>query len=129
MSTQTIVSLDFPQAEKIGGARPPLQRMHVIWALVRSGTFPNATQLARYLETSTKSIHRDIEFMRDRLLFDIRYDGSRWGYTTTLGPRRCPFCDYKLAARLKDESGEALSVYGEDQYKRRVPELLDEDHR
>jgi predicted DNA-binding transcriptional regulator YafY len=67
--------------------------MQMIWALVRSGIFPNATQMARYMEISTKSIHRDLEFMREQLGFDIRYDAGRFGYYTPEGPVRCPFCE------------------------------------
>ena len=48
-------------------SRPPLERMLRIHQAIQSGKFPNATTLARELEVSTKSIHRDIEFMRDRL--------------------------------------------------------------
>jgi predicted DNA-binding transcriptional regulator YafY len=47
---------------------------------IQSGKFPNATTLACELEVSTKSIQRDIEFMRDRLELPIQYDGSRFGY-------------------------------------------------
>ena len=47
---------------------------------LQSGKRPNASILARELEVSTKSIHRDIEFMRDRLDLPIEYDGSRFGY-------------------------------------------------
>src|SRR4029079_4939035 len=50
---------------------------------IQSGKFPNASKLARELEVSTKSIHRDIEFMRDRLELPIEYDGSRFGYRYT----------------------------------------------
>lgn len=50
---------------------------------IQSGKFPNASTLARELEVSTKSIHRDIEFMRDRLELPIEYDGSRFGYHYT----------------------------------------------
>jgi len=50
---------------------------------VQSGKFPNASTLARDLEVSTKSIQRDIEFMRDRLELPIEYDGSRFGYHYT----------------------------------------------
>jgi proteasome accessory factor B len=50
---------------------------------VQSGKFPNASTLARELEVSTKSIHRDIEFMRDRLELPIEYDGARFGYRYT----------------------------------------------
>ena len=31
-----------------------------------AGNFPNASSLARAIEVATKTIHRDIEFMRDR---------------------------------------------------------------
>ena len=47
---------------------------------IRSGKFPNASTLARELEVSAKSIHRDIEFMRDRLELPVAYDGRRFGY-------------------------------------------------
>jgi predicted DNA-binding transcriptional regulator YafY len=50
---------------------------------IQAGKYPNATRLARELEVSTKSIHRDIEFMRDRLELPIEYDGSRFGYVYT----------------------------------------------
>ncbi|HEY1719036.1 MAG TPA: WYL domain-containing transcriptional regulator [Verrucomicrobiae bacterium] len=45
-----------------------------------SGKFPNASTLARELEVSTKSIHRDIEFMRDRLNLPIEFNKTRNGY-------------------------------------------------
>ncbi len=50
---------------------------------IQSGKFPNASTLARELEVSTKSIHRDIEFMRDRLELPIEYDAARVGYRYT----------------------------------------------
>ncbi len=48
-----------------------------------SDKFPNASTLARELEVSTKSIQRDIEFMRDRLNLPIEFDASRNGYGYT----------------------------------------------
>jgi len=51
---------------------------------VQSGKFPNASTLARDLEVSTKSIQRDIEFMRNRLELPIEYDGSHFGYCYTV---------------------------------------------
>lgn len=50
---------------------------------VEAGKFPNASTLARNLEVSTKSIQRDIEFMRDRMGLPIEYNGSRFGYYYT----------------------------------------------
>ena len=45
--------------------------------------FPNATKLATELEVSSKSIHRDLEFMRDRLDLPIEYDPKKYGYHYT----------------------------------------------
>jgi len=54
---------------------------------LQSQSFPNATRLARELEVSSKSVHRDLEFMRDRLQLPIEYDGARrgYGYTEEVG--------------------------------------------
>jgi proteasome accessory factor B len=50
---------------------------------IHAGRYPNATKLAREMEVSTKSIHRDLEFMRDRLGLPLEYDGRRYGYFYT----------------------------------------------
>src|SRR5437667_4450090 len=64
-------------------SRPPLERMLRIHQAIQSGKYPNATTLARELEVSTKSIQRDVEFMRDRLDLPLEYDGQRFGYFYT----------------------------------------------
>jgi len=61
-------------------ARPPLERMLRIHQALQAGGFPNASKLAREIEVSTKTIHRDLEFMRDRLNLPLEYDSSRNGY-------------------------------------------------
>jgi proteasome accessory factor B len=48
-----------------------------------SGKYPNATTLSREVEVASKTIHRDIEFMRDRLGLPIEYDASRAGFYYT----------------------------------------------
>lgn len=50
---------------------------------IQSGKYPNASTFAREMEVSTKSIHRDLEFMRDRLDLPLEYDGRRYGYFYT----------------------------------------------
>ncbi len=55
-------------------SRPPLERMLRIHQALQSGKFPNATTLAREVEVTTKTIHRDIEFMRDRLNLPVEFD-------------------------------------------------------
>jgi len=50
---------------------------------IAAGKYPNATTLANEIEVVTKTIHRDIEFMRDRLGLPIEYDGRKYGYHYT----------------------------------------------
>ena len=64
-------------------SRPPLERMLRIHQAIHSGKYPNATTLAGELEVSTKSIYRDIEFMRDRLELPVEFDGARNGFRYT----------------------------------------------
>jgi predicted DNA-binding transcriptional regulator YafY len=47
---------------------------------LQAGKYPNASTLARELEVSTKSIYRDLDFMRDRLGLPLEYDSGRVGY-------------------------------------------------
>src|ERR1039457_5238578 len=61
-------------------SRPPLERMLRIHQALQAGGFPNASKLAREVEVSTKTIHRDIEFMRDRLNLPIEFAVSNNGY-------------------------------------------------
>src|SRR5437762_1843215 len=64
-------------------SRPPLQRMLRIHAAIQSGKYPNASVLAKELDVSTKSVHRDLDFMRDRLILPLEWDGSQRGYHYT----------------------------------------------
>jgi predicted DNA-binding transcriptional regulator YafY len=64
-------------------SRPPLERMLRIHQALQAGGFPNASKLAREIEVSTKTIHRDIEFMRDRLNLPVAFDPVRNGYLYT----------------------------------------------
>lgn len=97
-----------PQIRK---SAPPIRRMQIIWACLQSGRLFNATEMARQLEVSTKAIHRDIDFMRYQLGFDIQYDGSIFAYRLS-GECRCPFCNfpddemgqYHFPRRLSDAS-------------------------
>ncbi|HVU27201.1 MAG TPA: WYL domain-containing protein [Verrucomicrobiae bacterium] len=61
-------------------SRPPLERMLRIHQAIQSGKFPNASTLACEIEVVTKTIHRDIEFMRDRLNLPIEFSPARNGY-------------------------------------------------
>jgi len=50
---------------------------------ILAGRFPNATRLAAEIEVASKTIHRDIEFMRDRLNLPIEFNHGRNGYGYT----------------------------------------------
>jgi proteasome accessory factor B len=63
--------------------RPPLERMLRIHQIIQSGGCPTALILAAELEVSAKSIHRDLEFMRDRLQLPLEFDRARHGYHYT----------------------------------------------
>ena len=63
--------------------RPPLDRMHRIFHAIKAGDCPNRTGLAGDIEVTTKTIQRDIDFMRDRLNIPIAYNGERKGYEFT----------------------------------------------
>ncbi len=71
------------QPAMLRATRPPIERMLEIHQAIQSGSHPNATTLARELEVSTKSIHRDLEFMRDRLELPLAYDPAQGGFRYT----------------------------------------------
>jgi proteasome accessory factor B len=54
--------------------------MMVLHAQLSSGLYPNCRRMGALLEVSSKTIQRDLEFMRDRLALPIEYDGTRTGY-------------------------------------------------
>jgi predicted DNA-binding transcriptional regulator YafY len=64
-------------------SRPPLARMLEIHQALRSGGHPSASSLASQLEVCTKSVYRDLAFMRDRLGLPIEYDKNRFGFFYT----------------------------------------------
>src|SRR5712691_10308192 len=69
--------------QRVPLSRPPLERMLRIHRAIQDGKYPNATALAGELEVSTKSIYRDIDFMRDRLDLPIEFDLARNGFHYT----------------------------------------------
>ncbi len=64
-------------------SRPPLERMLRIHQALLAGGFPNASTLARDIEVAAKTIHRDLEFMRDRLNLPIEFAVAKNGYHYT----------------------------------------------
>lgn len=67
-----------------------LQRFAALDQAVRAGKYPNARTLAVELEVSSRTVQRDIEFLRDRLGVPLAYDEIRHGYYYTDPTYRLP---------------------------------------
>lgn len=63
--------------------RSAMARLQFIHDRIRGGHYPNATNLARELEVSRRTVQRDIEFMKDQLRAPIEYDSRRRGFYYT----------------------------------------------
>ncbi|MDD5200169.1 MAG: WYL domain-containing protein [Terrimicrobiaceae bacterium] len=77
--------------------RPPLDRMQQIFQAIKSGGFPNRTQLAVDIEVTTKTIQRDLDFMRDRMSLPIAYDAVNRGYAFTQAVTNFPMVELSEA--------------------------------
>lgn len=64
----------------IPSSRPPLTRMMKLHELLAAGKLPNCAKLAEALEVSSKTIQRDIDFMRDQMDLPIAYDQQKHGF-------------------------------------------------
>lgn len=73
--------------------RPAIERMLRIHQELKHGSYPNCTTLARELEVSTKTISRDLDFMRDRMLLPLEYHQSKHGFYYTKEVQSLPTID------------------------------------
>ncbi len=71
-------------------SRPPMERMWRIHQELSAGDYPNCRKLAEALEVSSKTVMRDIDFMRDRLGLPLAYDALRHGFFYTAPVRDFP---------------------------------------
>src|SRR5262245_29660659 len=71
-------------------SRPGVERILHIHRAIQAGRYPNANTLAKELEISAKSIHRDFIFMRDRLRLPLKYDDLKFGFYYTKPVRTFP---------------------------------------
>jgi len=70
-----------------------LERIYSFHSHIRSGRFPNANDLAEEFEVSPATAHRDIAYLRDRLLAPIKFDQRKNGYFYETQDFRLPFED------------------------------------
>ncbi len=64
-------------------SRPPLNRFQEIFHAIKTGRYPNRTKLAETIEVTTKTIQRDIDYMRYHMSVPIEFDFARGGYYFT----------------------------------------------
>jgi predicted DNA-binding transcriptional regulator YafY len=57
-----------------------VERLLEIHRQLQNGEHPNCSTLARQFEVATKTIHRDIDFMKYRLSAPVEYDSRKKGY-------------------------------------------------
>lgn len=69
--------------KRLGASRAAMERMHRIHQLLQHKEYPNCTKLAREFEVVTRTMKRDIEFMKDQMRLPIEFDSSRNGYCYT----------------------------------------------
>lgn len=73
--------------------RPAIERMLRIHQELKRGLYPNCSTLARQMEVSTKTIARDMDFIRDRMLMPVEYHPSKHGYYYTREVESLPTID------------------------------------
>ncbi len=70
-----------------------LERIYSFHSRIQSGRYPNANDLAEEFEVSPATAHRDIAYLRDRLLAPLKFDQRKNGYFYEEEHFRLPFED------------------------------------
>ena len=84
-------------------SRPPLARLLHMHQRLRSGRYPNCRKLADELEVSSKTVQRDIDFMRYQLGLPIEYDQLHFGFYYTEPVANFP--------NIEISEGELIALY------------------
>ena len=89
-----------------------LERIYTFHQRLKAGRYPNAKTLMEEFELSRATAHRDINYLRDRLLAPLAFDSSRNGYYYTENDFSLPFEDSPkllflmgLLNKIADEAG------------------------
>jgi predicted DNA-binding transcriptional regulator YafY len=84
-------------------SRPPLVRMMRMHERLKAGRYPNCRKLADELEVSSKTVQRDIDFMRYQLGLPIEYDQLHFGFYYTEPVANFP--------NIEISQGELIALY------------------
>lgn len=66
-----------------GPGRNTLRRVYQIDSLIRSGRYPNVPELAQRLEISTRTVEKDIEYLKNYFFAPLQYSHKMRGYFYT----------------------------------------------
>lgn len=77
-----------------------LERIYYLHGRIQNGRYPNSGDLMREFEISAATAHRDIAYLRDRLLAPLAFDQRKNGYFYTDNSFRLPFADSPRLALL-----------------------------
>jgi len=107
-----------------------LERIYFFHKEIIENRYPNSLSIANEFEVSRSTAHRDISYLRDRLLAPLNYDNSKGGYYYEDRHFRLPFEDSPrllfflgMLHKLAEESGLSGLKEVED-LKKRLGELL-----
>jgi predicted DNA-binding transcriptional regulator YafY len=71
--------------------RPLWRRLQTIHHEIKDGRYPNATSLAAALDVSTKTVQRDVDYLRNELAAPIEFDRDQNGYSYSRADYVLPF--------------------------------------
>jgi proteasome accessory factor B len=94
---------DFSKKFQGVATRPQLERMCAIVKRIQRGDYPSRKKLAAEIGFTTRTIQRDITFMRDRSGVPIEYDPFKYGYYLTEAVRDFPL--------LQISEGEIVALF------------------
>ena len=108
MTDQYIIFTIMENEKKPARASPPksaLTRLCIIDQQIASGKYPNTPYLIKCLrdpwgKISTSTVHRDIEFMRDRLFAPIEYNALHRGFYYSESNYRIPIMGFSGSEEL-----------------------------
>jgi predicted DNA-binding transcriptional regulator YafY len=112
-----------------------LERIYYFHARTRNNGYPNSNDLVREFEVSSATAHRDIAYLRDRLLAPLEFSQQKNGYYYTEEGFRLPFEDTSrlvlllgMLQKMAEETG-LTDLPEVKKLQHRLKELVHTDNR
>ena len=71
------------KCETMKRSKTQMRRLLELHELIKGGKFPNCSSFAEKWEVASKTVQRDIDFLRDQMGAPIEYDALKRGYYYT----------------------------------------------